>query len=67
MKIRAVGIGLLLAAGLWSPVLVDGGDVTPVSHIIAGETVWDGNAASLEDVDAAVREARKAFLAWRRT
>jgi hypothetical protein len=43
VKIRAVGIGLLLAAGLWSPVLVDGGDVTPVSHIIAGETVWDGD------------------------
>lgn len=33
---------------------------------VTGDTVWDGNAACLEDVDAAVREARKAFPAWRR-
>ncbi|MBW4934388.1 succinylglutamate-semialdehyde dehydrogenase [Marinobacter sp. F4206] len=33
---------------------------------VTGETVWDGNSANLEDVDAAVREARNAFLKWRR-
>ncbi|PWG73330.1 N-succinylglutamate 5-semialdehyde dehydrogenase, partial [Enterococcus hirae] len=31
-----------------------------------GDTIWDGTSASLEDVDAAVREARKAFPAWAR-
>jgi hypothetical protein len=44
---RTVGIGLLLAAGLWSPVFAGGVDVasvaTPVSRVIAGETVWEGD------------------------
>src|SRR5690554_680324 len=33
---------------------------------VTGETVWDGNSASVEDVDAAVREARAAFADWKR-
>jgi hypothetical protein len=40
---RAVGIGLLLAAGILSPVLADEVDVTPVSRVITGETVWKGD------------------------
>ncbi|MEC7814726.1 MAG: succinylglutamate-semialdehyde dehydrogenase [Pseudomonadota bacterium] len=33
---------------------------------VTGDTVWDGQAAGMEDVDAAVREARAAFVPWRR-
>ncbi|WP_226595837.1 succinylglutamate-semialdehyde dehydrogenase [Marinobacter nauticus] len=59
-------------ANLTGNVYIDGlwlqGHGAPFESVqpVTGETVWDGNAASLEDVDAAVREARKAFLAWRR-
>ena len=56
-------------ANLTGNVYIDGlwlqGHGAPFESVqsVTGETVWDGNAASLEDVDAAVREARKAFLA----
>lgn len=35
-------------------------------HPVTGATLWDGAGASIEDVDAAVRAARKAFPGWRR-
>ncbi|MBZ2168976.1 succinylglutamate-semialdehyde dehydrogenase [Marinobacter sp. F4216] len=55
--------GELYIDGLWLQ-----GHGAPFESIqpVTGETVWDGNSANLEDVDAAVREARKAFLGWRR-
>lgn len=55
--------GSLYINGLW---LQGHGAVFESLHPVTGQTVWEGNTASLEDVDAAVREARKAFLAWRR-
>ncbi len=55
--------GNLYIDGLWIQ-----GHGLPFESVqpVTGETVWDGNGASLEDVDAAVREARAAFLGWRR-
>ncbi|MBY6034056.1 succinylglutamate-semialdehyde dehydrogenase [Marinobacter daepoensis] len=55
--------GNLYIDGLWLQ-----GHGAPFESLqpVTGSTVWDGNAACLEDVDAAVREARKAFPAWRR-
>ncbi|KAA1175822.1 succinylglutamate-semialdehyde dehydrogenase [Marinobacter salinexigens] len=55
--------GELFIDGLWIE-----GHGQPFESVqpVTGETVWDGVSASLEDVDAAVREARKAFIAWRR-
>lgn len=50
--------GNLYIDGLWIQ-----GHGLPFESVqpVTGETVWDGNGASLEDVDAAVREARAAF------
>lgn len=55
--------GNLFIDGLWIQ-----GHGQPFESLqpVTGETVWDGNGANLEDVDAAVREARAAFAAWRR-
>lgn len=55
--------GNLYIDGLWIQ-----GHAEPFESIqpVTGDTVWDGNGASLEDVDAAVREARAAFTQWRR-
>ncbi|GGC61679.1 succinylglutamate-semialdehyde dehydrogenase [Marinobacter halophilus] len=55
--------GNLYIDGLWIQ-----GHGVPFESIqpVTGETVWDGNGAGLEDVDAAVREARAAFVSWRR-
>lgn len=55
--------GNLYIDGLWIQ-----GHAQPFESIqpVTGETVWDGNSAGLEDVDAAVREARAAFGSWRR-
>lgn len=55
--------GELFIDGLWIE-----GHGQPFESVqpVTGDTVWDGVSASLEDVDAAVREARKAFVAWRR-
>ncbi|MBW0147445.1 succinylglutamate-semialdehyde dehydrogenase [Marinobacter arenosus] len=55
--------GELFIDGLW---LQGHGASFESIQPVTGETVWDGNGANLEDVDAAVREARKAFLKWRR-
>ncbi|MEX2473709.1 succinylglutamate-semialdehyde dehydrogenase [Marinobacter sp.] len=55
--------GELFIDGLWLQ-----GHGTPFESIqpVTGDTVWEGTGASLEDVDAAVREARNAFVKWRR-
>ena len=55
--------GELLIDGLW---LQGHGEVFESVQPVTGEAVWDGQSANLEDVDAAVREARKAFLTWQR-
>lgn len=55
--------GELLINGLW----LDGqGPLLESAQPVTGEIVWQGDSASLEDVDAAVRAAREAFPAWRR-
>lgn len=56
--------GELFIDGLW---LQGHGASFESVQPVTGDTVWDGNSANLEDVDAAVREARNAFLKWRRT
>src|SRR5690554_6829501 len=55
--------GNLYINGLWIQ-----GHGAPLESLqpVTGETVWDGNSASVEDVDAAVREARAAFADWKR-
>ncbi|MCM0613229.1 succinylglutamate-semialdehyde dehydrogenase [Marinobacter sediminum] len=55
--------GELYIDGLW---LQGHGAMFESVQPVTGDTVWDGNGANLEDVDAAVREARNAFLKWRR-
>ncbi|HLV77989.1 MAG TPA: succinylglutamate-semialdehyde dehydrogenase [Marinobacter sp.] len=54
--------GHLFIGGLWMQ-----GHGGPFESLqpVSGDTVWDGNAASIEDIDAALREARAAFLGWR--
>jgi succinylglutamic semialdehyde dehydrogenase len=56
--------GELLIDGLW---LVGHGDKFESLHPVTDETIWDGSAAGIEDVDAAVRAARKSFGVWRNT
>lgn len=55
--------GELFIDGLWLE-----GHGAPFESLqpVTGETVWDGVSANFEDVDAAVREARRAFPEWRR-
>ncbi|KPQ03124.1 succinylglutamate-semialdehyde dehydrogenase [Marinobacter sp. HL-58] len=55
--------GQLFIDGLW---LEGHGEVFESLQPVTGETVWDGVSASIEDVDAAVREARSAFVGWRK-
>jgi len=55
--------GEIYIDGLW---LMGHGASFDSLQPVTGDIVWEGAGASLEDVDAAVREARKAFLAWRR-
>ncbi|MDX1817052.1 MAG: succinylglutamate-semialdehyde dehydrogenase [Marinobacter sp.] len=55
--------GELFIGGLW---LTGHGEYFESFQPVTGGTVWDGTGANLEDVDAAVREARNAFLKWRR-
>jgi succinylglutamic semialdehyde dehydrogenase len=55
--------GEIYINGLW---LTGHGASLESLHPVTGDTVWDGTGASLEDVDAAVREARNAFPAWAR-
>lgn len=55
--------GELFIDGLWFQ-----GHGVPFESLqpVTGETVWDGTSANFEDVDAAVREARRVFPEWRR-
>lgn len=54
----------LFIAGQWQLGIGDAFDSTnPVSH----EVVWEGRAAGVENVNAAVASARKAFRDWRKT
>lgn len=55
--------GQLFIDGLW---LEGHGDPFESLQPVTGDTVWDGTSASIEDVDAAVREARNAFVDWRK-
>ncbi|WP_138438786.1 succinylglutamate-semialdehyde dehydrogenase [Marinobacter alexandrii] len=55
--------GELFIDGLW---LQGHGEYFESIQPVTGEAVWEGNAANLEDVDAAIREARSAFVTWRR-
>ncbi|RBP33454.1 succinylglutamic semialdehyde dehydrogenase [Marinobacter pelagius] len=59
-------------ANLTGEIFIDGlwltGHGLPFESVqpVTGETVWDGTGANLEDVDAAIREARNAFVKWQR-
>jgi len=55
--------GEICINGLW---LMGHGTSFESLQPVTGGIVWEGAGASLEDVDAAVREARKAFLSWSR-
>ncbi|PXX93613.1 succinylglutamate-semialdehyde dehydrogenase [Marinobacter vulgaris] len=55
--------GQLFIDGLW---LEGHGELFESLQPVTGETVWDGIGGSIEDVDAAVREARSAFVGWRK-
>lgn len=55
--------GDLFIGGLW---LTGHGDEFESIQPVTGDTVWEGANADLADVDAALREARGAFLKWRR-
>ena len=55
--------GELFIDGLW---LEGHGTSFESVQPVTGDTIWEGTSANLEDVDAAVREARNAFLKWRR-
>ena len=55
--------GELFIDGLW---LQGHGPIFESVQPVTGETIWDGESANLEDVDAAVREARNAFVKWQR-
>lgn len=56
--------GELYINGLW---LEGHGPALTSTQPVSGDTVWAGSGASVDDVDAAVRAAREAFPAWRRT
>ncbi|MDX1634027.1 MAG: succinylglutamate-semialdehyde dehydrogenase [Marinobacter sp.] len=55
--------GDLWIDGLW---LEGQGPLIESDQPVSGDIIWQGEAAGIDDVDAAVRAARKAFPAWRR-
>ncbi len=55
--------GELYINGLWAS---GHGDELESFHPVTGETVWDGIGAGMDDVNAAVTEARTAFPDWSR-
>ncbi|WP_235937465.1 succinylglutamate-semialdehyde dehydrogenase [Marinobacter caseinilyticus] len=55
--------GELMINGMW---LEGHGPEIESIQPVTGKIVWQGDSASLADVDAAVRAARDAFPAWRR-
>ena len=54
--------GDLWIGGLW---LQGQGPLIESEQPVSGEVVWRGDAAGIDDVDAAIRAARKAFPPWR--
>ena len=56
--------GDLYIRGVW---IQGHGDEFESAQPVTGDVVWSGTSASFEDIDAAVREARDAFLEWRST
>ncbi len=56
--------GDLYIDGLW---MQGHGEEFESVQPVTGEVVWSGTSANFEDIDAAVREARGAFLEWRKT
>jgi succinylglutamic semialdehyde dehydrogenase len=56
--------GDLYIRGVW---IQGHGDEFDSAQPVTGEVIWSGTSASFEDIDAAVREARDAFLEWRST
>lgn len=56
--------GDLYIDGLW---MQGHGEEFESVQPVTGEVVWSGLSANFEDIDAAVREARSAFLEWRKT
>ncbi|UZD66553.1 succinylglutamate-semialdehyde dehydrogenase [Marinobacter sp. AN1] len=55
--------GELFINGLWAS---GHGEELESIHPVTGETLWQGLGAGLDDVNAAVKEAREAFPAWAR-
>ena len=55
--------GELYINGLWAS---GHGDELESFHPVTGETLWDGIGAGMDDVNAAVTEARRAFPDWSR-
>src|SRR5690554_2301520 len=55
--------GEMYINGLWTS---GHGDELESLHPVTGETLWEGIGADMNDVDAAVKEARQAFPAWAR-
>ncbi|GGY80496.1 succinylglutamate-semialdehyde dehydrogenase [Marinobacter zhanjiangensis] len=55
--------GELFINGLWAE---GHGDELESLHPVTGDTVWQGSGGGMDDVDAAVTEARQAFSVWRR-
>ena len=55
--------GELFINGLWAE---GHGEEFESLHPVTGDTVWQGTGAGLDDVHAAVTEARQAFGAWGR-
>jgi len=56
--------GDLYIDGVWFP---GHGEEFESVQPVTGDVVWSGTGGNFEDIDAAVREAREAFLEWRRT
>ncbi|MFL1405718.1 succinylglutamate-semialdehyde dehydrogenase [Marinobacter sp. M1N3S26] len=55
--------GELFINGLWASAH---GEALESLHPVTGETVWQGSGAGMDDVHAAVNEARQAFVVWSR-
>lgn len=55
--------GELFINGLW---LEGHGEGMESLHPVTGDIVWEGTGAAMDDVDAAVTEARQAFPDWSR-
>jgi hypothetical protein len=43
VKVRIVGLVLIFMSGILVPAFAAGDDVTPITRVVDGETVWEGN------------------------